>query len=335
MGAALSDTTAQVLRSARSELNARFAAARHVRPALDAEAFAAFVRDLLDPLVVAVEAVRPDAAADIVLRGYDLGLELVGQGVVGARSRSGAVERAWAEAAPAAAHLVAAAPDAVLAALSNAAHRIAGTPGARPGDWVDAVAAVAPRCDDVDTLLRVGQVAAWRAGMAHLRRGALAAADALPEGMALALVGADGGDWTAVRTRLTGDPWFDPAASGPQGPRVAASAGAFRGFGGLFGEPPTVSVARSDVLVRSGDHHWLLTADAFGATFHRARPEEVATASAARRQDGVTVDGARLIVDGTTLELDDLGPLGSVAATPTTVAVTAPTTHAVVLVART
>ncbi|HEU0300171.1 MAG TPA: hypothetical protein VFR37_11970 [Longimicrobium sp.] len=334
MDTALSPAFAAFLRNARGELNARFAEARQLRPDLDGDAFAAFLRGTVDPLVRAVDAAAPAYAADAARAGYELGLELVGQRLSGPAGREPGIEQGWREVGTAAAALVAAAPERVLAAIANALHQLAATPGARPAEWTAAMRTLAPRCADPDVLLTLGQVAAWRAGMAHLRAGALAAADALPPELALAAVGAAGGDWAAVRGRLAGDPWFDPAAPAEaRGVRVVARAGAFRGFGGLFVEPPAVAAAGGHFLVRSGDDCWLLTADAFGATFHRATAEERADRRPASIPLGVTAQGTTLAVDGARLELPELGEIGGVAANGHTLALTSPFAHAVVLVA--
>ena len=177
---------------------------------------------------------------------------------------------------PAVAPLVAGAPDRILGAVSNALHNLATTPGARPEDWLTALERLGPECKDPDTLLRLGQVAGWKAGLAHFRASALAAADALPNSLALAAVGAPAsGEWSEVRKRLLADPWFDPATPAvataqTKRLRVMTQAGAFRGFGGLFPEPPRVAGTGDHFLVRSGEECWLLTADLFGATFHRS-----------------------------------------------------------------
>ncbi len=114
-------------------------------------------------------------------------------------------------------------------------------------------------------------MAGWRAGLAHLRQGALAAAEALPPSLALAAVGApDSSSWPEIREHLLADPWFDPSAAKGAGngatgrPRGMAQAGAFRGFGGSFAEPPRVAATGEHFLVCSGEECWLLTADLFG-----------------------------------------------------------------------
>jgi len=334
MSAALAPAFAGFLRNARDELNARFAEARRLHPDLDGDGFAAFLRGTVDPLVRAVEAAAPAGAADVARAGYALGLELVGQGLSGPAGREPLIEEGWREVGTAAPALLAAAPERVLSAIGNAVHHLAATPGARPAEWIAAMRALAPRCADPELFLTLGAVAAWRAGMAHFRAGALAAADRLPPGLALAAVRAPSDDWPAVRERLAADPWFDPAAATPAaGLRVVARAGAFRGFGGLFVEPPTAAAAGGHFLVRSGEECWLLTADAFGATFHRATAAERADTRLASVPPGVTASGTTLSAGGARLELPELGEIGGVAANGSTLALTSPFSHVVVIVA--
>jgi hypothetical protein len=164
----------------------------------------------------------------------------------------------------------------------------------------------------------------------------MAQADALPEELVLAALGVNGSArWTEIRRRLDESPWFDPAtATAKAGPRVAAQAGAFRGFGGLFTEPPTVAPLGEHFLVRSGDGCWLLTADAFGATFHRAPMKEFEVARKLPTfPPDVQLKGTRLFANGARLNLNELGTIISAAANQTTLAATSAFTHAVVLIA--
>jgi hypothetical protein len=117
--------------------------------------------------------------------------------------------------------------------------------------------------------------------------------------------------------------------------RTVARAGAFRGFGGVFTEPPTVGVIDERMFVRGGTECWLLSADAFGATFHRVRPEEF---ERARRRsplpNGVSVHGTTLTVRGSTITLPDVFDRpSSVCATRTTLSLTSSRTHAILLIA--
>jgi len=333
----VSDTLASVLRAERSELNSRFAAARVRHPDLDAEAFADFIRTAIDPLAAAVARTQSDRVTDVTLAAYDIALELVGQKLVGRFARTPHVADAWRRVLPTVAPLVVAAPEKILAAVCNATHHLSATPGARPVAWIDAMAHLGEQCTDGATFLTLGQLAAWRAGLAHFRESALASADKLPESLALAAIGAPTGRWPAIRDRLVADRWYDPAQpdDAQQAPRIVTRAGAFRGFGGLFTEPPTVAVIDERLFVRGGAECWLLTADAFGATFHRATPEEF---ERARRRsplpNGVSVRGATLTVRGTTITLPDVfDQPSSICATRATLSLTSPRSHAILLAA--
>jgi hypothetical protein len=321
--AVLCEVFVAVLRSARRELNARFAEARHAYPALDADAFTAFLASSADPLVRAVAAARPERAGETARVAYELGLELVGQRLAGPRARSAWIESAWTRVLCPAAALVAAEPQRMLGAVSNAVHNLDAAPDARPGAWIEALEELAPGVADADTFLALGQVLAWRSGLAHYRSGALDVADRLPASLALAAVGAAPANaWPTVRDRLRADPWYVPGQEEtPRG--LAARVGAFRGFGGLFVEPPRVAALGGQIFVHSAGEFWLLCADACGATFHRATEAEAAAAK----------PGAAQLPAGVSLPAW-AGAVTSAAATQSTLAVSAALTHSVLLFAR-
>jgi hypothetical protein len=271
------------------------------------------------------------------MAAYEAALELVGQNLAGPGSRQAEIETAWRRVLTGAAPLVAGAPARVIAAVCNAVHQLASTPGARPAQWIETMESLAPQCADVEAFLKLGQVAAWRAGLAHFRTGALDVADALPEPLALAAVGAKSKNaWAAEREKLRRNPWYDPAddRSDSTGLRMVARAGEFRGFGGLFVEPPDVAAAGTDFLVRSGSDCWLLVADRFGATFHRAAPSEFEAAARDRRlPPSMRMDGTRLVLNGKPFEFPALGQFIGVAANANTLALTGRYSHAVLLAA--
>jgi hypothetical protein len=322
----VSEPLAFVLRNGRDALNARFAAARRQYPALDGEAFRAFLETTVDPLAQATHAAAPDSLAEVVMAAYELGLELAGQRLVGSDARHPLIEQGWRALASTAVPLVARAPRLVLAAWCNALHQLATTPGARPGAWIDAMSALAPRCADPATFLKVGQVRGWLAGLAHYRQSALAVCDGLPEPLALAAVGA-AGSWAAVRDRLNRDPWFVPGGDGPGAQLV----GAFRGLGGLFRSPPRVALRAGQLVVNSAEDWWVLAADAFGATFHQALPEERSAEFTTGLPTGVQVTEGSVEVRGRALDVPVAGALTSVAADGVTLALTSSLSHAIVL----
>ena len=337
----ISEAFASVLRSARSEFNAQFAEARRLYPELDGDVFLAFLRTHVDPLIRALGQTHSGHLLGVVIAAYDAGLELVGQKLVGPGARNHIIEEGWRRLLTPVAALVASTPDHTISAVCNALHNLATTPGARPEQWIADLERLGPQCADTGAFLRVGQVAAWRAGLAHFRQGALAAADGLSAPLALAAVGAPtASQWPEVRERLVADPWFDPAAPVAAGngetPRVQvmAQAGAFRGFGGVFIEPPRVAAAADHFLVRSGEGNWLLTADLFGATFHRAETADFDLASQnSKLPPGLSITGSKVIWGKERFEIAGLGEFTSAAANATTLALTSELTHSVILVA--
>jgi hypothetical protein len=268
----LAPPLADFLRSRRADCNARFAAARRHWPRLDAAEFSLFLRDQLSPLAAALDPAHVHVVLD---RAYDLGLQLVAEKIAGPSAITPAINLLWTEVFPAMAAHIAAAPRRILGSLSNAAHHLAVTSDSHAEIWRSRLAALAPRCSTADELLIVAQLLAWRAGLAHFRASALAAADALPPELAIdALDAPSGANWSEVRDAYLSNPWFGCDTRATHDRRV----GAFRGFGGLFVTPPLVMRSGSHILVRSGDESWILVADSFGATLHRASPDEIADA---------------------------------------------------------
>lgn len=317
---------ADFLRAHRGELNARFAMARRRLPALEGARFGSFLMTSVAPLV---EAVSPGDASSIGHAAYQVALELCGQRLAGAGGQVGA---AWAALLVPAARRIAEEPERTLAAAANALVQLEAAPGARPAAWAEVMGAMAPRVASVDDWLLAGQVAAWRAGLAHYREGALSAADQLPADLALALVGAPpDGDWPSVRARLVADPWHVPAEPAT-GQRVVARVGDFRGFGGLFPVPPSVAGSGDRFLVTSDGDAWVLFADAWGATFHRASDEDRRAAAATGAEPPRWSD-RRVELAGGGIEVSVRGEVTSAAYAASTLAVTSSHSHALVLLA--
>jgi hypothetical protein len=317
---------ADFLRAHRGELNARFAMARRRLPALDGSAFGAFLLSAVGPLV---EAVPERERSTVAHAAYDVALELCGQRLAGAGARDGRVGEAWGAMLVPAAARIGEQPEAVLGAAANALVQLASEPAARPQAWAEVMAEVAARASSLDEWLIAGQVAAWRAGLAHYRASALDAADRLPPPLALFLVGAPAGaDWSKVRARLRADPWHLPGEPA-SGPRVVARVGGFRGFGGLFAVPPSVAGGGDRFLVASEEDAWVLFADAFGATFHRAGEEDRRAAAAAPPR----WRGRRVEVAGQSIDVPVRGEVTSAAIAASTLAVTSSQSHVLILVA--
>ncbi|MES2573012.1 MAG: hypothetical protein V4710_23520, partial [Verrucomicrobiota bacterium] len=333
----LSEAFSSVLRADRGGFNAQFAVARQQHPSLDGDAFGHFLGMCADPLIRAVASVHPECVTEVARAAYEIGLELVGLRFAGSDLQREVIAQGWQRVLPAAAPAIALAPRRVLTSFSNALHQLSATPGARPRQWIDRMETLAAQAATPEVLLKLGQIAAWRAGLAHYREGALAVADTLPETLALAAIlpeGEEGGlfsgepRWATIRRRLESNPWFVPGESFKR-MKVALHAGSFRGFGGLFSEPPRIAGAGNapgDFLVRSGNGCWLLTADAFGATFHRAPVEEFERAcrreQGPRTSPGVRLKENTLEWNGDRLEVPVRGAITSMAINATTVAIT-------------
>ncbi|QYG08455.1 hypothetical protein [Janthinobacterium sp. PAMC25594] len=316
----ISPAFASILASGRAQFNARAAEARRRFPALDMAAFSAFLRDGVDPLVVAVAAAAPERVGGVTLAAYDMALELVGHGLAGPAAKTPFLNTVWRELAPSFAPLLSTAPVDVLGMLSNAALHIASVAGARPAQWQRELAALAARIATLAQLRAVGQVLAWRAGVAHFRQGALAAADTLPPALALAAFGEPGAPWPQVRAQLQENPW--------RGNADGREFGSFTGLGGAFGTPPLVRASADGFVVYSGERHYLLVADAYGAVLHSAMAQEFEQANA-DMPASVRLDGATLQIGARRIELDVPAGDMAIAANAHTIAVTSPWTHAI------
>lgn len=316
----ISPAFASLLASGRAQFNGRAAEARRRFPALDMAAFGAFLRDGVDPLVVAVAAAAPERVGGATLAAYDMALELVGHGLAGPAAKNPFLNTVWRELAPQFAPLLASAPVDALGMLSNAAIHIASVAGARPAQWQRELAALAPQIATLAQLRALGQVLAWRAGVAHFRQGALAAADTLPPALALAAFGEPGASWPQVHAQLMANPW--------RGNAEGREFGSFSGLGGDFATPPLVRATEDGFIVRSAERHYLLVADACGAVLHSATAQEFDHAQTGAPAS-VRLDGATLQIGARRIELDVPAGDIAIAANAHTLAVTSPWTHAI------
>ena len=316
----ISPAFASILASGRAQFNGRAVEARRRFPALDMAAFGAFLHDGVDPLVLAVAAAAPERVGGVTLAAYDMALELVGHGLAGPAAKNPLLNSVWRELAPSFAPMLATAPVDVLGMLSNAAIHLGGVAGARPAQWQRELAALAPQVATVAQLRAMGQVLAWRAGVAHFRIGAIAAADTLPPALALAAFDEPGAQWPQVRAQLLDYPW--------RGNAEGREFGSFSGLGGDFGTPPQVRATNDGFVVRSAERHYLLVADAYGAVLHSATAQEYEQATTGM-PSSVRLDGATVHVGARSIALDLPADDIALAANAHTLAITSPWTHAI------
>jgi hypothetical protein len=199
---------------------------------------------------------------------------------------------------------------------------------------------LAEACPDAPTLLRVGQVAAWRAGLAHFRLDALeivtrlAAVNEPLANAALGLPEESPAPLEAVIDRLLANPWLSPAAAtrsmpAPAAPlRLVARVGDFRGLGGEFLTPPLVMAVEGRLVAKEGERCWWLAADVFGATLYRAPDPEVKPQTAVPPAWKGALDAVKLA------GYPHPQTITSLAVTDTTLAGTSSLSHRVHLLAR-
>ena len=279
----LSPALTRTFAAARPWFNERVAEARHRQPGFDVDALRDFIAIELEAVAAAVMAADPDRIGDAVQAAYDIGIELVGQRLLGPQARSPWVRRTWQTIVPVAAPLLARWPRDTLGALSNAAIQLAATPGVRPAQWLERLAVAAPACTDVDMLRRAGAICAWRAGMVALREAALSTGEGLPTSLARTCLGLEPATHDeAIWTSLRADRWFLPDKASAPGHVL----GGFSGFGGTFAEPPAVRADAGGFVARAGDRAYALGADAFGAAMLSAGVERFEAARQAPERLG-------------------------------------------------
>lgn len=320
----LSAPFAAFLEAERAALNQRVLDAQHSYPDFDAQSFGTFLVAAVDPLLAAAPTGH---VGEIGVAAYELALELTGQKLIAAHTRTAGLVRLWTVTAPGMMPLLAARPAQVLGMLSNAVIHLESQPGIHIAQWIDDVTALAPSITTIEQLAAVGQIAAWRAGMAHFRAGALAAADALPDSLAGAAVRGEG-PWSSVRERFASDPWWRPGPAQVRQRRV----GSFAGFGGLFIVPPQVRPHGHGFVVQAGEQCFFLSADTFGAVLQPAPRAEFDTASASISGDW-SLSGTTLSAGRSKMQLELPADGLSACSNGVTIAVTSPYTHAIELVA--
>jgi len=332
----LTGPLAGVLERGRERYNALFAAARRGKRSLDPEAFSEHLAACLDPIVRAIheaDAARTDPAADDL---YLLSLELMGSGLLGPASRSPWISACWEELLPRIGNLLSKNPRGLAAALSNAVHNIAGEAGTKPGEWLDAMAALAPRCTGEAAFLQAGTVAAWRCGMAHFREAALSAIPAMhPSALGIALGMEEGAPDPALLAEALRDPWCPPRPAGRKTPAslaIVARVGGFRGFGGPFLKPPRAFLGGGRLHLTDGEGSWKVHADCFNALLTRSSILKADSGGARAGNEAVSPAG-RVTLGARSATLPHLAGRESAATDGHTLLVTVPRSHYAYIVA--
>lgn len=314
-----------VLAARRERYNQQFRLARHHARGLDPAEFLAHLRDVVGPIVDAVDG-DPEPVCDALV---ELSLALARRGRLGA---SGAVADGLRRLLPAIPDLVAAEPRRLPVAIVNALHHLEMSPTGDPVGWLGTMLELRLHTTGVAEFLDAGAVAAWRRGLAQLRETALTTATLLPAPLVRIALDTTS---TVDITRLVADPWLDPALGDrAEALLLARRVGGFRGFGGTFRRPPTVSTSDGRWYASDGEDAWRVHADRFGVHLGRVAAMPATNGDAGPlvlKSGGIVHDTA----SGAALELPELADVTSWASSGGTLAATTPWTHGILFVART
>lgn len=288
----ISVALAKHLRDMRISCNRQFHDARLRFPHLDATQFGYFLESYADGLVNRIEQVKPQAARQVAMAAYQHGLQLTGMNWLNGHSQPIPTARglpilatAWERYLP---DFICTHTDyarEVMVMVAHALHQFSLHDCSQPLIWLQRMHDILPHCASFTAWKQAGLVLAWQAGLAHHRTSALAIADGLPEALALRIAGAATTQrWSSVAKQFQRNPWWTPEQHNQ--PKTAAvlerwRVGAFAEFGGAFTEPPQLVLHPHDTpenndpwFIKSGNDHWQLHADTYGATLHRLGAEE-------------------------------------------------------------
>ncbi|WP_143218913.1 hypothetical protein [Actinokineospora bangkokensis] len=317
------------LSKGRDRYNTRFALARYRSRDLSAADFLAHLRDRVGPVVDAagVDA-DPVPLTDALV---ELSLRLAERGWLAEGTPTALAFAAL----PSVARAAGAAPDRVPAALLTAARHVAAAPVGDVAGWLAAVAEVAAVVPpaEVDLLLGAAAVAAWRHGVALLRRSAVDTMRALPTEVLVRALGspvsADGVD------RMAADPWAAPVGGEP-GLLLRGRVGAFTGFGGQFPRPPVVRAVGGRWYAESAGAAWEVAADRYGWDLRQVAAVPEPDGTAVPPVSPVRLGAAGEVTDGRggVLRLPELADATSVAGVGDTLAITTRYSHRIVFVGR-
>lgn len=321
----------EALRGGRPEFNRRFALAQQRYPAIEPASFSELLGGPIELIVERVQQVDSGALPALIDTLYDTTLALLGQRWIGPGGRAPALVSGWELLAEHAPGLLAQQPQALITAIANALVHWSAHGGG--DDWLLTLADLAARARSPEELLRAGQIAAWRHGLAHYRDSALERAQTLDrELLALALGVSTDGWQDSMLKRLHAERWYRPDLPETEPtPRVAGQVGAFIGFGGRFEEPPLCGVIDGELLLDSGSARFSLYADAYGANVQAHGDGQLLAAQSLPK--GWRIDGSTLIGPKQRFDFADKGTITSSASNADTLVVTHAWSHAATLVA--
>lgn len=264
-----------VLQARRADFNQLFRRAQQQYRGLEAETWFAFVRDTLNPLAEII-ASRDEAAVSAVIEVlYEQSLPLVAQQWLGAKARipelAGGYTRLLAALAPA----LTRDPARVSGALLNALYQLGQSDPQRARQWAEKLAAiVTSRADsdianiaNIDAVLALGRLLAWRTGLPSHREAALREGPRLPTEWARQALDLPRAPEPALWQALARSPTMRADEFGAaRAPNLEwlGRCGGYRGLGGPFAALPVIGMAGGRLAASDGESTWWLAADGYG-----------------------------------------------------------------------
>lgn len=273
----ISEFCCRLVEQNREALNHRYLQRRAQGAKLEDSGWLFHLRKRILPIVDSVAAVLPEGCTRTLNDLYDVSLDLF---AVGHFSESTgllpqALSQLWELTLPRLAKQLARDPRRVSGSLSNAVLSIAQSHPESVDRWLKTLNRAGPLANTVDQLLQIGQVAAWSAGFPEYRTAAVRMAQTLPVEIVRSMFqlpqSLNDSNITDLLARLQADPWAFRSETTVNSPEVVrvGSCGAFRGFGGVFLEPPRVFLSDQQLMATDNHSIWQVIADSFGQSFHR------------------------------------------------------------------
>ncbi len=266
---------AAVLKARRADFNQRFRLAQQQYRALAAEDWLAFVRDTLNPVAEIIAAHDESAVPAVIDALYDQALPLVAQRWLGAQPREPELAACYKQLLAAFAPALMRDPKRVSAALLNALYQLCRINAARAQDWTQRLTHIAARSADIDALLALGRVLAWRVGLPAYRAAALQAGPGLPPAWVRQALDLPSLPDTALWQALAQAPALRADEIGgaqTAQPEWLGWCGGYRGLGesgGAFSVQPQIGIAANKLAASDGDTTWWLAADGYGVQLVR------------------------------------------------------------------
>ena len=295
MDGAISKPLADVLRAGRADFNQRYTLARQQYRGLTAQDWFAYVKDTLGPVAEKVAAHDTERVAAVIDVLYEQGLPLVGQHWLGPQARAPVLAVVYRQLLGALAPALASDPMRLSGSMLNALHQICQHDARRARPWAEHLAKLAAKISDVEVVLALGIVLAWRVGLPAYRTAALHAGAALPPELAQAALALPMPPTAALWEALKRAPTLKPEEIGAsQLPALEwlGWLGGYRGMGGPFATRPMIGVSGGKLAASDGADTWWLAADGYGIQSLRMGRTEDWPLQAARALVRVSGDGA-------------------------------------------